>query len=61
MTLTFGAGDLYNCLHRKLSLLTSVQFHDYITRRWRTASAEHGTVQHIGVVLHDQNKTLNVH
>lgn len=28
MTLTFSAGDLLKCLLRKLSLLTSVQFHD---------------------------------
>ena len=61
MTLTFGAGDLYKHLLRKLSLLTSVQFHDYITHRWLRASAEHGTVQHTGVVLHDQNKTVDLH
>lgn len=61
MTLTFGAGDLYKCLPRKLSLLTSVQFHDYITRWWLTASAEHGTAQHTGVVLHEQKKTVDFH
>lgn len=61
MTLTFGAGDLHKCLLRKLSLLTSVKFPDYLTHQWLTARAEHGTVQHMGVVLHDQSKTIDLH
>ena len=46
MTLTFRAGDLYNSLLWKLSLLTSVQFHDYITHLWLMASAEHRSSAH---------------
>lgn len=61
MTLTFSAGVLYKYLLRKMSLLISVQFYDYITHRWLMASAQHGTGQDMGVVLHDPNKTIDLH